>query len=118
CKLAARPRLEQVPPRQADKFPEVLRPFRPAFYDVLAPKRLWKLAVVRSQKLSNDVWRKFATKCAVSDTNNGSLRLPRCGTGARYGQSVSTRIRSSGRDLAISARDSDLGKVTIPEKEI
>ena len=35
-------------------------------------------------------------------TNAGSLRLPRCGTGARYGRSVSASSRSAGAILAAS----------------
>jgi hypothetical protein len=37
-----------------------------------------------------------ATTAAVWVTNAGSLRLPRIGTGDRYGQSVSIKMRSTG----------------------
>ena len=37
-----------------------------------------------------------ATRCSVNATHAGSLRLPRWGTGARYGASDSTSRRSSG----------------------
>ena len=40
--------------------------------------------------------RSSASLRAVSTTNAGSFRLPRLGTGARYGASVSTRMRSAG----------------------
>ena len=37
-----------------------------------------------------------ATRCPTSTVYAGSLRLPRCGHGARYGLSVSRMMRSSG----------------------
>ena len=40
--------------------------------------------------------RTAAIRSATCRTNAGSFRLPRCGTGARYGASVSTSSRSSG----------------------
>ena len=40
------------------------------------------------------------------------------GTGARYGASVSTRMRSSGTSRAMARRSSDFLNVTTPEKEI
>ena len=43
-------------------------------------------------------------------TKAGSLRLPRCGTGARYGASVSTSSRSSGVMRAASRTASRLGE--------
>ena len=42
------------------------------------------------------VRRATARRPTVKETHAGSLRLPRCGTGARYGASDSTRRRSSG----------------------
>ncbi len=53
---------------------------------------------------------------AVCATFAGSLRLPRTGTGARYGASVSTSSRSSGRSRAMARNSSDFGKVRMPEK--
>lgn len=44
--------------------------------------------------------------------------LPRWGTGARKGQSVSMRRRSSGINLAVSLNASAFLKVTIPENEM
>ncbi len=40
----------------------------------------------------------------------GSFRLPRCGTGARYGLSVSTSSRSAGTIFAASRRSAGLRK--------
>jgi hypothetical protein len=53
----------------------------------------------------------------VSATNAGSLRTPRCGSGARKGASVSTSVRSIGTAFADSRTFSPFGKVRIPLKE-
>jgi len=50
-------------------------------------------------------------------TYAGSLRLPRNGTGARYGASVSINRRSSGIVRAASRRSTDFGNVAIPGME-
>src|SRR5262245_40486665 len=89
-----------------------------AFYDVLTAKRLLKFALTCSASTSSLTPRSPARNRVVSLTNIGSLRFPRCGTGARYGQSVSTRIRSDGTERAISCKGNDFGNVTIPENEI
>src|ERR1035441_3199239 len=78
--------------------------------------RLRKLRVVHAAMASSVAPRTWARRRAVSTTKAGSLRFPRCGTGARYGQSVSTRTRSSGVILAAWRRDSALGKVRTPPK--
>src|SRR3954453_10528590 len=52
---------------------------------------------------------------AVCTTQAGSLRLPRNGTGAKYGASVSTSRRSTGTSRAMSRSSWDLGKVRMPE---
>ena len=57
-----------------------------------------------------------ARRRTVSTRNAGSLRRPRCGTGARYGQSVSTRRRSCGVIRAASRTASALGNVSTPPK--
>src|SRR5437868_3820630 len=55
-----------------------------------------------------------ATNAAVSATNAGSHFWPRCGTGARNGESVSTSIWSAGSHLAVSWRSWAFLNVTIP----
>src|SRR5262249_35723534 len=59
-----------------------------------------------------------ATAAAGAATKAGSLRLPRYGTGARYGASVSTSSRSSGSSRAIARRSSALRNVTMPDSEM
>ena len=58
-----------------------------------------------------------ARRAPTSGTQAGRLRLPRCGTGARYGLSVSTSVRveraQRGRGAAPPARPLN---VTMPEK--
>src|SRR3546814_1391106 len=55
-----------------------------------------------------------ATRAPTAVTHAGWLRLPRCGTGARYGLSVSTSRESIGHSLAASWRSVADGNVTIP----
>ena len=47
-------------------------------------------------------------------TNAGSFVLPRCGTGARYGESVSTSTRSDGASAAAARTSSAVLNVTMP----
>ena len=49
-------------------------------------------------------------------TYAGWFGLPRCGTGARYGLSVSASIRSSGHSRAASCRSVAVLNVTMPLK--
>src|SRR5207247_3864011 len=56
-----------------------------------------ELAVVSSAPSKNSAPRARASARATSRTNAGSLRRPRCGAGARYGASVSTKRRSAGQ---------------------
>lgn len=58
--------------------------------DAPAEKNASAVAVVSLANVSNVTPRADATACAVSRVCAGSQRLPRYGTGARYGQSVST----------------------------
>src|SRR4051812_6147580 len=53
------------------------------------------------------VWRTFA----------GSLRFPRSGCGARYGLSVSARMRSTGTAAAEALSSAAFGNVTLPANE-
>jgi TatD DNase family protein len=59
--------------------------------------------------------RQAAASCSTTFARYaGSFRLPRKGTGARYGLSVSTSSRSAGAAAAACRRDSALGKVITP----
>ena len=57
-----------------------------------------------------------ATRSATDTTKAGSFLLPRRGTGARNGQSVSTRNRSCGTSLAQICVSTAFGNVTVPLK--
>ena len=81
------------------------------------PNNLKKLAVVVSANWSASSPLSSATKAAVSATNAGSHFWPRCGTGARNGESVSTSIWSAGSHFAVSWRSRAFLKVTIPDSE-
>ena len=70
----------------------------------------------RCRSPSGSLPRASATFARVSATYAGSLRLPRNGTGARYGASDSTRRRSSGMER-ISSSSVHFLKVTIPLNE-
>src|SRR5205085_26862 len=61
-----------------------------------------KFAVVARPMAATSTPRSRATSSATWRTKAGSLVLPRCGTGARYGESVSTSMRSSGTRQATS----------------
>src|ERR1051326_1076655 len=81
-------------------------------------KRRKKLSVVARATSSNAMPRSAAISSATCFTNAGWLGLPRCGTGARYGESVSTSMRSSGTRFATSFRSFAFLNVTMPEKEM
>src|SRR6266851_3032403 len=74
------------------------------------------LVVVPAETVSRDSPRARASAAATADTYAGSLRLPRWGTGARYGASVSTSSRSRGHAITRSASVQFL-KVIMPLKE-
>jgi hypothetical protein len=59
-----------------------------------------------------------ANTFAVSTTKDGSFRLPRNLPGARYGASVSTRMRSAGNSAAMSRMFCEFLNVRMPVKEI
>src|SRR3546814_9086544 len=68
--------------------------------DLHAPvfvNKVLKLRVVAAARSSILSPRKPARKCAVSTTKPGSPVLPRCGTGARQGETGSIRRRSQAR---------------------
>ena len=60
--------------------------------------------MVSAASCSSSSPRSSATNAAVSATKAGSQFWPRCGTGARKGESVSTSIWSAGSHLAVSCR--------------
>src|SRR6185312_10635306 len=77
-----------------------------------------KFSVVCRAISSNDTPRASASTLAVSLTQAGSLRLPRWRLGARYGASVSTRIRSGGSPAAMVRSAPEFLNVRIPVKEM
>ncbi len=82
------------------------------------PNRRKKLALVAAAIVSTGTPRSRAISTATCGTNDGSLVLPRWGTGARYGESVSISMRSSGTFAATSFSAVALRKVTMPENEM
>ena len=76
-----------------------------------------KLVVVASASSSASTPLNAATNLAVSVTNAGSHFCPRCGTGARKGESVSTSIWSAGSHLAVACSSCAFLNVTIPDSE-
>src|SRR5690242_7367771 len=61
--------------------------------------------------------RACASAASVWTTLAGSFGLPRTGCGARYGESVSARMRSPGTCVAARRRSTALGKVALPANE-
>src|SRR5688572_8854613 len=82
------------------------------------PKSRKKFSLVILASCSAGISLISASLLSVCRTNAGSLTFPRCGTGARYGASVSTRMRSSGADLATARISSAFLKVRMPENEM
>ena len=58
-----------------------------------------------------------ASLAAVKSINDGSFFLPRFGTGAKKGLSVSINILSRGKDLKVSCKSKEFLKVIIPLAE-
>src|SRR5262245_9305054 len=83
---------------------------------------LWKsrkkFSLVWRAISSGDTARVSARTAAVSTTKAGSLRLPRWRPGARYGASVSTRMRFAGSTCAMARSASDFLKVRMPVNEM
>src|SRR5439155_16651054 len=87
------------------------------FHSRLNLKNFSAVSVVASAISSNDVCRAAAIVSATMRVCAGSERFPRKGTGARYGQSVSTINFQSGMCAATSRTDGPFLKVTIPVNE-
>src|SRR5439155_1570239 len=68
------------------------------------PKKRRKFSEVAAATSSGDKFLTLASVRATSATYAGSLRLPRQGCGARYGESVSIKILSTGKAFAMSRR--------------
>src|SRR5579883_2986038 len=81
-------------------------------------KSLKKLALVCRAMVSNETPRASANTLAVSTTKAGSLRLPRWRPGARYGASVSTRMRSAGSSAAMARSAPEFLNVRMPVNEM
>src|SRR5690606_15873814 len=79
---------------------------------------LKKLSWVACSIVLSGTPRSSAIFSATCTTLEGSLVLPRYGTGARYGESVSISIRSSGVFCATSCTMVAFLNVTIPENEM
>src|SRR5665213_422270 len=83
---------------------------------------IWKTRAVFSRvsaaNVAIGVPRTAATASPTTATHAGSFRCPRCGTGAKYGASVSTRIRSSGTKRAASRSAPAFLNVTMPLTEM
>ena len=77
-----------------------------------------KLSDVARATVSTGTSRSRAISSATCTTSAGWLRLPRCGTGARYGLSVSISMRSSGTRRATSCSATAFLNVTMPENEM
>src|SRR5437588_11146903 len=80
-------------------------------------KKLSAVSVVASAISSNGTARAEAIVSATMRVYAGSQRFPRKGTGARYGQSVSTMNFQSGICAATSRTAAPFLKVTIPVNE-
>src|SRR5207237_579715 len=74
-------------------------------------------ASIRRPSSSGSSPRVSASAASVCTTYAGSFVLPRTGCGARYGQSVSARILSTGTCAAAPRSSAALGYVTFPAKE-
>src|SRR6185437_2755597 len=72
--------------------------------DVHSEKHAVALASIWRASWFGSSFRASASASSVWMTYAGSLRLPRTGCGARYGASVSARIRSTGTSRALSRR--------------
>ena len=79
--------------------------------------RVKKFFVVWVLKKSSSTSRTSAPFLAIKETKAGSLDFPRCGTGARYGLSVSTKTLSIGTFANISLRFWEFLKVIMPDIE-
>src|SRR5664280_2018037 len=88
--------------------------------DFEAYTSLWKNScAVRQVAALNSSSEQFLTCATVSEisfTNAGSQRWPRWGTGARYGQSVSSMNLSGGAAATASRTFCEFLKVTMPVK--
>src|SRR5262249_61610423 len=78
------------------------------------PKTRAALARVSSAISSTSAPRARASASPTATTNAGSFSFPRYGSGARKGESVSTRMRSGGASRAASRNDSAFLNETIP----
>src|SRR5689334_17357826 len=72
------------------------------------------LAAVDAATSSDETPRAFANAAPTATTNAGSFGLPRYGSGARNGESVSTSMRSAGARRAASRNGSAFLNETMP----
>src|SRR5262249_10406431 len=78
---------------------------------------VWKFAAVRAARSAGGIPYTRASVSTTRATYAGSFRLPRYGTGARNGLSVSVSNRSSGTRRDVARSSSAFGKVMIPAIE-
>src|SRR5690242_7133320 len=88
------------------------------FHAFVFVKRSWKLRAVAPFNSSRSSPRRLARNWAVSATKLGSPVLPRWGTGARNGASVSISRRSIGSAAAVACKSLAFLNVTMPEIEM
>ena len=79
--------------------------------------KVLKLLVVRSISLSNSIFLRLASFCAVNLMNEGSFFLLLFGSGDKKGLSVSIKSLSSGIFLKVSCNSIDFLKVIMPLAE-
>ena len=82
-----------------------------------ARRRRSALRSIACSSTSTSSPRASASTASVCSTLAGSFRLPRSGCGARYGLSVSARMRSAGTAAAASRSSAAFGYVTFPANE-
>src|SRR3990167_4853745 len=97
-------------------FKNALPCFLEIFFQELNNFRKFSLVIEATN--STEIFLISAIFSATYFTYFGSLVFPRKGIGAKYGESVSINILSSGTYFATSTNSIAFLKVTIPEKEI
>src|SRR5262249_58564005 len=81
------------------------------------PKQRAAFASICAASSPGSALRACASAATVGTTFAGSFDLPRSGTGVRYGESVSARMRSAGTAYAEERRSCAFLYVTLPANE-
>src|SRR5690606_21470614 len=99
--------------RLAPALPSVEYHVHPVWFNSIRKRPRACSVVLRASPSRSSPWR--AASCfAVSTTDWGPLRLPRAGTGGRYGASLSAGRRSTGTPCSVCRRAPDFLTVTGP----